>query len=108
MTQSLEELGKLERYTKVAIREGYLLGILVTSQAQASLPSEGWSFGAGKTTFALKWAKDMCYGGDFEKVKENLIGFAEQLEPFFGIFVQFSCILNMRNVYPCNEETCSR
>ena len=82
-TESLEKLGKLERYTKVAIRDGYLLGILVTSQAQASLPSEGWSFGAGKTTFALKWAKNMCYNGNFEQVKEHTICFAEQLDPFF-------------------------
>ena len=72
----------LEKYVWQAIHSDYLLGILVTSQAQASVPSEGWSFGAGKTTWALSFAKTFIFGGDFKLVKKHLIGFAHELSPF--------------------------
>jgi len=75
-------LQSLADYTWTAINSDYMLGILVTSQAEARIKGEGWSFGAGKTSFVLQYAKQFCYGGDWEAVCKHLISFAHELKPF--------------------------
>jgi len=77
-------LKTLADYVWTAINKNYLLGILVTSQAEARVKSEGWSFGAGKSTFGLEFVKSYCYGGEFDEVKRHTISFVEELEPFLG------------------------
>lgn len=81
---SMVKLNSLVDYVRAAIRDNYFLGILVTSQAQGRLESQGWSFGAGKSTFALNFAKHYIFNGDFEQVKRHLISFAEELKPFLA------------------------
>jgi len=72
----------IEEYIQAALKEDHLLCILITSEAQARLPSEGWSYGAGKSTLAMNLAKYEVYNGDFEQVKKHMIGFAYELKKF--------------------------
>lgn len=75
-------LEDLKDFVWAATHHDYLLGILVTSQAQAKIKSEGWSFGAGKSTFGLSYFKQYVWGGNFDKAMEHMIGFPHELAPF--------------------------
>jgi len=77
-----KKLRYIEEYIQAALKEDHLLCILITSEAQARLPSEGWSYGAGKSTLAMNLAKYEVYNGDFEQVKKHMIGFAYELKKF--------------------------
>jgi hypothetical protein len=75
-------INDLQWHIDTAIKDNHFLGILITSEAQGVLESEGWGYGAGKTTTALNLAKYRIFNEDFNRVKEHLIGFAYQLQPF--------------------------
>ncbi|MDH5439055.1 MAG: hypothetical protein OEZ48_00145 [Candidatus Bathyarchaeota archaeon] len=77
-------LDNIVDYVWTAINRNYMIGILITSQAEARIKGEGWSFGAGKSTFALEFAKRYVFGGDWEMTKAHLISFVDELEPFLG------------------------
>jgi len=61
-------------YINTAIKDNFMLWILVTSGAQGRLKSMGFDYGVGKSTFALQFMKATCYAGNFEKCKANTIG----------------------------------
>jgi len=86
-------LSDLSSYINMAIEEDHLIGILFTSEASGYLKSDGWSYGAGKSTLAMNYAKYIIYKGDFEEVKKHLIGFAWQLRPFLENPTPTKCVL---------------
>jgi len=78
------KLESLADYVWAALNKNYMLGILVTSQAQARVKGSGWSFGAGKSTFALSFMKTFCYGGNFDRARTHLMSFAQELDPYLN------------------------
>jgi len=59
-------------YMDLAILKNYMISILITSSAQAKLPSLGFDYGPGKSTLAL-WFLNNIYAGNWEKTKDNCI-----------------------------------
>lgn len=67
-------------YINMAIRENYMLWILVTSGAEGKLPSLGLDYGAGKSTEGLGLMCSTIYAGNWERVKPNCIGAYWQIQ----------------------------
>lgn len=59
-------------YIHLAIKDNYLLYILITSSAQAKVKSLGLDYGMGKSTRML-WMLNTIYAGNWEKVKKNIV-----------------------------------
>ena len=59
-------------YINLAIKDNYLIYILITSSAQAKVKSIGLDYGVGKSTRML-WMLNTIYAGNWEKVKRNLV-----------------------------------
>lgn len=59
-------------YINLAIKDNYMLYILVTSSAQAKVKALGLDYGVGKSTRML-WMLNTIYAGNWEKVKKNLV-----------------------------------
>jgi len=59
-------------YMNLAIKDNYLIYILVTSSAQAKVKSLGLDYGMGKSTRQL-WMLNLIYAGNWEKVKKNMV-----------------------------------
>lgn len=67
----LESLQLLD-YMNLAIHKNYMIAILVTSSAEAKIPSLGMDYGVGKSTVAIEMCGE-CYAGNWETVKKNAV-----------------------------------
>jgi len=72
------KLGLID-YINLAIRQNYMVNILITSSAEAKLPSLGFDYGAGKSTEMLNLLK--LIWGTWERVKRNLVGIPYEIKP---------------------------
>jgi len=68
----LLETLQLKDYIDLAIYRNYMITILVTSSAEAKIPSLGMDYGVGKSTVALEMGCE-CYAGNWNKIKDNII-----------------------------------
>lgn len=66
-------------YINLAIKDNYLVYILVTSSAQAKVKSLGLDYGMGKSTRAM-WMLNTIYAGNWEKVKSNMVARPVQIK----------------------------
>lgn len=69
----MSQLNTLTDYIDASIYRpgGHLIFIAVTSAAQGKVPTEGFSFGEGKSSLAMGISK-LIYKGSEEKIKENM------------------------------------
>ena len=74
----MSQLQNLDDYIWKAIHDNYLVFIVVTSSAQGLNPSDGFDFGAGKSTLSMGLLK-YIYNGDEELVKKNMLYFDEDI-----------------------------
>lgn len=66
-------------YINLAIKDNYLIYILVTSSAQAKVKSLGLDYGMGKST-RMMWMLNTIYAGNWEKVKPNMVARPVQIK----------------------------
>jgi hypothetical protein len=78
MTLASTRLGLID-YINLAIRKNYLVNILITSSAEAKIPSLGFDYGTGKSTLMLNLLRVIW--GNWERVKRNLVGVPSEIKP---------------------------
>jgi len=88
----LLETLQLKDYMDLAMHRNYMISVLITSSAEAKIPSLGMDYGVGKSTVALQMANE-CYAGNWNKVKENCIATPYQCKLILDRPYRTNCFL---------------